>query len=103
MYALFIEGTEWIIIILLFLILIVGSKKLPEISRNIGRAVGEYQRTRKSLEREIDRVNRVNIKIAPVRSEREKLERIADALNIDYRDKTDDELKELIQNRLKEI
>lgn len=98
---LFIEGIEWLIIILLFLILIVGGKGLPEISRKIGKAVGEYQRTRKRLEQEFNRFNKIDI--IPVSSEREKLERIAKAFNIDPTDKNDDELRRLIQNRLDEL
>ncbi|GIU71158.1 MAG: hypothetical protein KatS3mg003_0637 [Candidatus Nitrosocaldaceae archaeon] len=101
-YTLLIEGVEWVII-LLFMIFIVGNKRLPEISRSIGKAVGEYQRARKGLEREINRVNNTftNIPITgPITSEREKLEIIAKALNIDPSGKTDDELRELIQNKL---
>lgn len=103
-YSLLIEGAEWIIIILVFLIFIVGNKRLPEISRSIGKAVGEYQRSRKGLERELNRVNDTftNIPITgPISSEREKLEIVANVLNIDPTGKTDDELKKLIQNKLR--
>ena len=83
--------------------LIIGNKRLPEISRSIGKAVGEYQRSRKGLEREINRINNTFTSIpvtGPITSEREKLEIIANALNIDPTGKTDDELRELIQNKL---
>ncbi len=101
-----IDGAEWIIIILLFIMLIVGNKRLPEISRSIGKAVGEYQQRRKRLEKEIDRVNNTftNIPVTgPITNEREKLEIIANALKIDPTDKTDDELRKLIQNKLEDI
>ncbi len=102
-YALLIEGAEWIIIILVFLLLIIGNKRLPEISRSIGKAVGEYQRARRNLEREMNRINDtfVNIPIhGPIANEREKLEIIANALDIDPNGKSDDELRRLIHERL---
>ena len=37
-----IAGSEWIIIVLLGLILLFGTKKLPQVSRSIGKAIGEY-------------------------------------------------------------
>lgn len=96
-----IDGVEWVII-LLFLIIIIGNKRLPELSRNIGKAVGEYQRAKRGLESELNKVNRfVNIPIqGPIANEREKLEIIANALNIDPKGKSDDELRELIYNKL---
>ncbi len=100
-YYLLIEGVEWVIIILLFL-LIIGSKRLPEISRNIGKAIGEYQRARRGLESELNKVSRsINIPInGPIASEREKLEIIANTLNIDPKGKSDDDLRKLIYDKL---
>ncbi|MEM0364966.1 MAG: twin-arginine translocase TatA/TatE family subunit [Candidatus Nitrosocaldus sp.] len=104
-----IGGSEWIIIILLFLILIVGSKHIPSLGRSIGRAVGEYERARASIRRELERIDggsntsiglTVPIK-GPVGSEREKLEVVARALGIDPNGVSDDELRRLVHERLK--
>ncbi len=105
-----IGGSEWVIIILLFLILIVGSKHLPTLGRSIGRAVGEYERARAGVMRELERINTSSnlggmtmpIK-GPVESERAKLEVIAKTLGIDPNGLSDDELKRLIHNRLSSI
>lgn len=43
---------EWAIIILVILVLF-GTKKLPEFARNLGRATGEFSRGKMELEREI--------------------------------------------------
>lgn len=112
-----IGGSEWIIIILISIFLIFGSKKLPEISRQIGKAVGEYNRTRETLSKEIRDISNLDsqkIKLdnsknftigkiieGPVSSEREKLERIAKSLNIEFADKTDEELRFVINERMK--
>jgi len=46
MYELNIGGSEWVILVLLFLILVVGSKHLPELGRSLGKAFGEYEKAK---------------------------------------------------------
>jgi len=54
-YLMSIGGSEWIIIGLLVVILLFGSKKLPEFSRTIGKAMGEFEKIRTmSLRQRID-------------------------------------------------
>lgn len=54
MYELNIGGSEWVILVLLFLILVVGSKHLPELGRSLGKAFGEYEKAKASVRREMD-------------------------------------------------
>lgn len=51
-YTLQIVGTEWMWIILMVVFFLFGSKKLPEVSRNIGKVMREIQRGRAEIERE---------------------------------------------------
>jgi sec-independent protein translocase protein TatA len=104
-----IGGSEWIIILLLALYLLFGTKKIPQLTRTIGKAVGEYQKAQELLRSEIEEATRgsennemhmmdkVN---GPVSSEHEKLETIARSLKIDYIGKTDDELRTLISEKV---
>ena len=110
-----IGGSEWIIIILVTIFLIFGSKRLPEISRLMGRAVGEYNKAKQSINKEVRNISSTSsenieeastskiTKIAkgPVSSEREKLEIIAKSLNIDFDDKSDEELRLIIAEKMK--
>jgi sec-independent protein translocase protein TatA len=48
-----IGGTEWLWILLFVAILLFGSKKIPEMARAFGKAMGEFQRGRAEIEREI--------------------------------------------------
>jgi sec-independent protein translocase protein TatA len=112
-YQLNIGGSEWIIVGLLALFLLFGTKKVPQISKTVGRAMGEYQRAQELLRKEIENAttavtpfednkmhfmgNNIN---GPVATEREKLESIAQSLNIDYLGKTDDEIRLLISKRI---
>ena len=103
-----IAGSEWIIIILLGLVLLFGTKKLPQFSRTIGKAMGEYEKARDTFRREMEEasdpvrsISRVPKITSPVSTEREKLETIARSLGIDdYAGLTDEELRMLISKRM---
>jgi sec-independent protein translocase protein TatA len=103
-----IGGSEWIIIILFGLILLFGTKKLPQFSRTVGKAVGEYEKAKEMFRHEMEEVTenaREDSKFpkirGPVATERKKLESMAISLGIeDYADLTDEELRNLISNRM---
>jgi sec-independent protein translocase protein TatA len=109
-----IGGSEWIIIALLALFLIFGTKKTPQISKTIGKAIGEYQKAHEILKREIQDASsqadsvRTDLNIGnpringPVASEHEKLETIARSLGIDYLGKNDDEIRISISKKLQD-
>ncbi len=84
-------GIEWVIIIGIVILLIFGVKKIPQLAKSFGRAQGEYEKAKIEMRREVDRIKTGEI------SEREKLESIAEKLNIDYTNKTDDELRKAIE------
>lgn len=105
-----IGGSEWGIIILVALILIFGTKRLPQVSRSLGKAVGEYEKARQQFQQEmqdatqearrdagISKIPRIT---GPVETEREKLEMIATSLGIDHAGKNDEELRSLISQRM---
>ncbi|RLI27410.1 MAG: hypothetical protein DRO52_00240 [Candidatus Hecatellales archaeon] len=48
-----IGGIEWVILLAIFLIFIFGSKKMPEIMRHLGKAMGEFERSRLEIQREL--------------------------------------------------
>jgi sec-independent protein translocase protein TatA len=103
---------EWIIIGLLALFLIFGTKKTPQVSKTIGKAIGEYHKAQEILRREIqdatsgpattnNDLNLMNPRInGPVASEHEKLQTIAKSLGIDYEGKNDEEIRISISNKL---
>lgn len=102
-YVMNVGGSEWLMIGLLVVILLFGSKKLPEFSRTIGKAVGEFEKMRNStLTQKIDQdSNYLGPRVAgAVDNERHKLEVIAESLGIDHVNKNDEELRLLISDRI---
>jgi sec-independent protein translocase protein TatA len=107
-----IGGTEWIIIILMGLFLLFGSKKLPVLSRTLGKAAGEYEKARDLLRKEMEHATSIadesttyfiGPKItAPVGSQREKLDLIANSLGLEHIGKTDEQLRLLISERMQD-
>jgi sec-independent protein translocase protein TatA len=102
-YLMSIGGSEWIIIGLVVVILLFGSKKLPEFSRTIGKAMGEFEKIRTMSVRQgiDDDSNYLGPRIAQaVDNERHKLEMLAESLGIDHVNKNDEELRLLILEKI---
>ena len=51
-----IGGSEWVIIGLITIFLLFGSRKLPNMARHLGKAIGEYNKTKQTLLEEVDKV-----------------------------------------------
>ena len=100
-YALNIMGSEWIIIIFVALVVLLGTNRLPDVAKKIGRAVGEYNKTKNQFQNNIKDLSNTNIEISgPVQNERQKLEMIAKSLGINFTNKTDLELRESISSKI---
>ena len=100
-YALNIIGTEWIMIIFIGLILLFGTNRFPDVAKKIGRLVGEYSNAKNQIENEMKGTTSKNLQVSgPVKDERKKLEMMASQLGIDYENKTDVELKKIIEGKI---
>ncbi|HEY6535459.1 MAG TPA: twin-arginine translocase TatA/TatE family subunit [Verrucomicrobiae bacterium] len=94
----FINGAEWIIVILIIVVLFFGAKRIPELARSLGKASSEFQKAKieakKTLENDQYRSPQKSV-------DREKLESIAETLGVDYSNKNDQDLKLAIESELK--
>ena len=100
-YSLNIVGSEWMIIIFVALILLLGTNRFPEAAKKIGKIVGEFNKAKNEIQNEMKDFSKENLKISgPVKNEREKLDAIAKTIGVDYKNKTDDQLKRIITNRM---
>ena len=100
-HSLNIIGSEWIIIIFIAIILLLGTNRFPEMAKKIGKVVGEYNNAKNQIQNEMKDVTKENFEISgPVKDERKKLETMSNTLGIDFKDKTNDELKKIIENKI---
>ena len=101
-----IAGTEWFVLVILGLVLLLGPKRLPQFSKTLGKAAGQYERAKQTVRREIEQAYEPMKTGFPlvngaVGSEREKLETIARSLGIPYQGKSDEQLRSLIADRMR--
>ncbi len=100
-HSLNIIGSEWIIIIFIAVILLLGTNRFPEIAKKIGKVVGEYNNAKNQIQNEMKDITKENFEISgPLKDERKKLETMANTLRIDFKSKTDDELKKIIDAKM---
>ena len=100
-YSLNIIGSEWMIIIFVALILLLGTNRFPEAAKKIGKIVGEFNKAKNEIQNEMKDVANENIEISgPVKNEREKLEMMAKAIGIDSKKETDDDLRTEITSKI---
>ena len=93
-----VNGTEWIVIIVVIAVVIFGAKKIPDIARSFGRATTEYEKAKIEAKNELNRIR--NLPAGGIQDDREKLEAVADTLGINYSDKNNFELKTAIQSEI---
>ena len=100
-YSLNIIGSEWLIIIFIVLILLLGTNRFPEAAKKIGKIVGEYNKAKNQVQNQMNDVTNENIEVSgPVKDERKKLEMMAKTLGVDSKNKTDKEIKKIIDDKI---
>ena len=100
-HSLNIIGSEWMIIIFIALILLLGTNRFPEAAKKIGKIVGEYKKAKDTVEKQMKDVTKENFEVSgPVKDERKKLEIMASHFGVDSESKTDDELKKIIDSKI---
>ena len=95
-HTLNVAGSEWIIIIFVALVLILGTGRLPGAARKLGKAVSEYNRAKDDIRGHIDSGDGAPRISGPVGTEREKLETMARSAGISVSERTDEELRDMI-------
>jgi sec-independent protein translocase protein TatA len=102
-YSLNIMGSEWIIIIFVALIVLLGTNRLPEVTKKLGKAVGEYKKAKNDVQNQFKDLTNSNLDVTgPVENERQKLESIAGSLGVDTQNKSEDELRKIISSKIGE-
>ena len=96
-----IGGSEWMIIIFVAIVLVLGTGKLPGAAKKMGKVVSEYNNAKNEIQQQMKDVTEEIPKISgPVETEREKLEMIAKTSGIKVEGKTDEELQKEISSKM---
>ena len=90
---------DWIIIIAIVLILFGGAKKIPEFARSLGKASGEFNRGKLEIERELK--SSFATTTASSSGQSSNLHEAEKNLGIDPANKTDDDLRREMSEKLK--
>jgi len=94
-------GSEWIIIIFVALLVLLGTNRLPEVTKKFGKVVGEYKKAKNDVEKQFKDFSNTNLEISgPVQNERQKLDMIAKSLGINSSNKTEGELRKMISVKI---
>jgi sec-independent protein translocase protein TatA len=100
-YSLNILGSEWIIIIFVALILILGTNQLPSAAKKLGKAVNEFNKAKNEVQNQMKGISNTDLDISgPLETERQKLETIAKSLGVNVAEKSDDELRKIISEKM---
>ena len=96
-----IGGSEWMIIIFVAIVLVLGTGKLPGAAKKMGKVVSEYNNAKNEIQEQMKEVTEEIPKISgPVQTEREKLEMIAKSSGIKVEGKTDEEIQKEISSKM---
>ena len=89
-HSLNIGGSEWMIIIFVAVVLVLGTGKLPGVAKKMGKVMSEYNNAKNEIQQQMKEVTEEIPKISgPVETEREKLEMISKSAGIKTEGKTD--------------
>ena len=100
-YLLNILGSEWIIIIFVALILILGTNQLPNAAKKLGKIVNEFNKAKNEVQDQMKGISNTDLDISgPLETERQKLEMIAKSLVVNVAEKSDDELRKIISGKM---
>ncbi len=87
---------DWAIIIVVAVLIFGGTKKIPEMARNLGKATGEFKKGQMEIENELK--NSVNT--TKTNKDQVNYMKIAEDLNIETKDKTIDQIINEINQKL---
>ena len=93
-------GQTEIILIVLVIVLLFGAAKLPELARSVGKSSGEFKKAQKQAEREYREFEKSLDEEESAEPET-KIQKMAKEQGIDIKGKTDEQLLDEINAKLK--
>jgi sec-independent protein translocase protein TatA len=98
LFPLLLQGSEWLIVIVIVVVLIFGASRIPTVAKSLGRASGEFQKGKVETEIELQRLKAQAGQ--PASTDHDKLLGAARELGISTTGKTEDEIREEVKKAL---
>ena len=95
---LLLQGSEWLIVIVIVVVLLFGATRLPQVARSLGRAGGEFRKGKIQADQEVAQMKNKDAPSQP--SEHDRLLKAAWELGISTEGKTDDQIREEVKKAL---
>ncbi len=95
---LLLQGSEWLIVIVIVVVLIFGASRIPTLAKSLGRAQGEFQKGKVESEIELQKLKGGSPTTQP--SDHDKLLKAAWELGISTEGKTDDQIRDEVKKAL---
>ena len=95
---LLLQGSEWLIVVVIVVVLIFGASRIPSLAKSLGRAQGEFQKGKVESDLELKKLKEGSS--SPQPSEHDKLLKAAWELGISTEGKTDDQIREEVKKAL---
>ena len=99
---LLLQGSEWLIVIVIVVVLIFGASRIPSLAKSLGRASGEFQKGKVESEMELKKIKEGGSSGQPPSegSEHDKLLKAAWELGISTEGKTDEQIRAEIKSHM---
>lgn len=87
-------GGGELLLIGLAILLLFGATKVPELARSLGKSIGEFKKAQHEAEFELNKLTKLE--------NESKIQKMAEDLGIETKNKTEEELLDEIQKKIKE-
>lgn len=96
------QGSEWLIVVVIVVVLIFGASRIPNLAKALGRAQGEFEKGKVQSEIEVQKLKEgANPQPSSSQlSDHDKLLKAAWALSISTEGKTDDQIRAEVKNSM---
>jgi sec-independent protein translocase protein TatA len=96
---LLLQGSEWLIVIVIVVVLIFGANKIPDLAKSLGRASGEFQKGKVESELEVQKLKASGLSgvSQPSSDSHTRLMKAASELRVPTEGKSDAEIQDTIR------
>jgi sec-independent protein translocase protein TatA len=101
---LLLQGSEWLVVVVIVVVLIFGAGKIPDLAKSLGRAQGEFQKAKVESDLELQKLKQgltpPQGSAPPQLSDHDKLLKAANELGVSTDGKSDEQIRQDVKQAL---